>query len=307
MNLQELTDSLSEHLPSVLRWAGAIAKRLRQFDISVGGKISGSANTDALTLADLTVQELIVAALRDRSPLFCQCRLEAEESTGDIDRFAADGEYTISIDPIDGTLQYRDKTGNGYACMMLVRSQETVHYSLIYLPETGPQGTWVQAVGDRIVCVEDDLERSAEEVLRTATPVDPQQRPQSKKIYMIGFQQEDPAKAQLVTDAGLEGHTAQTMPGSIFELFARGEYGGSLIHSPNVYDFPATLQMARILGGDAWWVHNREPVNFHELWTDDRADMLRLPGIIACSDNRQTLETLCEVARDWDPVRYRDE
>lgn len=307
MKLQELTDALSEHLPSVLRWGGAIAKRLRQFDISVGGKVSGSANTDALTLADLTVQELIVAALRDRSPLFRQCRLEAEESTGDIDRFAADGEYTISIDPIDGTLQYRDKTGNGYACMMLVRSQDTVHYSLIYLPEFGPQGTWVQAVGDRILCVADDPERPAEEVLQTATPIDPQQRPQSKKIYMIGFLQDDPAKAEAVTAAGLEGHTAQTMPGSIFELFARGEFGGSLIHSPNVYDFPATLQMARILGGDAWWVHNREPVHFNELWTDDRADMLRLPGIIACSDNRQTLETLCDVARDWDPVRYRDE
>ena len=108
----------------------------------------------------------------------------------------------------------------------------------------------------------------------------------------------------MVTDAGLEGHTSETMPGSIYELLAAGDYGGSLIHSPNIYDFPVSLHIARILGGDAVWVHNREPVHFHELWNDDRADMLRLPGIVACAVNRQTLETLCDLAVDWNPVRY---
>ena len=70
--------------------------------------------------------------------------------------------------------------------------------------------------------------------------------------------------------------------------------------------FPVSLQLARIQGGDALWVHNREPVHFRETWNDDRADMLRLPGIVACSDNRDVLETLCELARDWNPERYAD-
>jgi 3'(2'), 5'-bisphosphate nucleotidase len=95
------------------------------------------------------------------------------------------------------------------------------------------------------------------------------------------------------------------MPGCMFELFARGTFGGTLIHTPNVYDFPVTLHLARILGGEALWVHNRAPVNFQDLWVDERADMLRLPGIVACSANRETLETLCALAKDWDPVRYR--
>ena len=53
-------------------------------------------------------------------------------------------------------------------------------------------------------------------------------------------------------------------------------------------------------------VHNGRPVHFRELWMDDRANMLRLPGIVACSANRATLATLCQLARDWNPQRYED-
>tara|TARA_B100000809_G_scaffold67151_1_gene64062 strand:- start:227 stop:517 length:291 start_codon:yes stop_codon:yes gene_type:complete len=96
------------------------------------------------------------------------------------------------------------------------------------------------------------------------------------------------------------------MPGSIYPLLADGRFGGSLIHSPNIYDFPVSLQIARILGGDAVWVHDGRSVDFDDLWMDQRADMLRLPGIVACSANHQTLETLVELARDWSRERYAD-
>jgi len=190
--------------------------------------------------------------------------------------------------------------------MLLLRSRETVHYSLVFIPEKGKRGTWVEAVGNRIVCGDDDPSRPAADVLRALTPIDPAMRPDSRRIYLIGFQRHDRRKAELVTAAGLEGFVADDTPGSIYELLARGEFGGSLIHSPNVYDFPASLQIARILGGDAVWVHNGQSVHFGELWNDDRADMLRLPGIVACSANRKTLATLCQVARDWNPVRYAE-
>ncbi len=306
MQLEELTAALSEEMPAVLRWCGAVAKRLRQFDIAVSGKTSGSSNTDALTLADLSVQELLVAALRDLNPLFRQCRLEAEESTGDLEKFASQSEYTIALDPIDGTKQYRDKTGNGWAVMLNLRTPEEVKYSLVFIPETGPNGTWVEAVGQRIVVGEDDPNRAAAEVLKSLPAIAPASRGHGKKIYVIGFQDRDRQKADLVAQAGLEGRLSEDMPGSIFELFARGEYAGSLIHSPNVYDFPVSSQIARILGGDAVWVHNRQPVHFRDLWLDDRADMLRMPGIVACSDDREILNTLCDLAKDWNPNRYQD-
>lgn len=307
MQRDELIAALSTEMPAVLRWCGAVAKRLRQFNISVSGKTSGSSNTDALTLADLSVQELLVAALRDLSPLFRQCRLEAEESTGDLEKFATESEYTIALDPIDGTKQYRDNTGDGWAVMLNLRTDDAVQYSLVFIPETGPNGTWVEVAGDdRIAVGEDDPNRPAAEVVQSLPTIQAGDRKESKKIYLIGFLDEDRAKADLVTQAGLDGKLAEDMPGSIFELFARGDYAGSLIHSPNVYDFPVTSHIARILGGDAQWVHNRESLHFRELWTDDRADMLRLPGILACSHDKDILKTLCEVAKDWNPNRYHD-
>jgi 3'(2'), 5'-bisphosphate nucleotidase len=104
----------------------------------------------------------------------------------------------------------------------------------------------------------------------------------------------------------LQGRTSDEMPGSIYPLMATGEYAGSLIHSPNIYDFPVSMHLARVRGGDALWVHNREPVHYRELWMDTRAGMLRYPGIVACSEDREVLNSLCELAKDWSPVRYED-
>ncbi len=299
--------ALATHMPAVMRWAGAVARRLRGFNIGLTGKTSGSALTDALTLADLTLQELLIAALRDCDPIFRTCQIEAEETTGDLGRFPEKSDLVISLDPIDGTKQYRDKTGNGYAVMLHLRSKDTVHYSLVFVPEKGEHGWWVEAHGDRIVCGPDDPARQARDVLQSLTPITTATRPDSRQIYLIGFQQRDVAAAQAVSTAGLVGVAPDDMPGSIYELLARGEFGGSLIHSPNVYDFPVSLHLARILGGDAVWVHNGEPVSFRETWLDDRADMLRLPGIVACSANRETLSTLCRVAKDWNGERYHSQ
>ena len=73
--LSEITRALSDHCPDILRWCGAIARKLRQFNVAIDGKSSGSSNTDALTLADLTVQDLAVAAMRDRSKILQSCEV----------------------------------------------------------------------------------------------------------------------------------------------------------------------------------------------------------------------------------------
>ena len=306
MSREPVISALRQHAPPLMRWAGAIAKRLRQFNIALTGKHSGNANTDALTLADLTVQELLVAGLRDADPVLRTCRIEAEETTGDLEAFAKESSLVISLDPIDGTKQFRDHTGNGYAVMLHLRDRSTVHYSLVYVPETGPQGTWVEAFDGVVKCGSDDFSKSANQVLNSLPNITPATRPDSPSMYLIGFQKRDVECARAVTGAGLKGFAPDEMPGSIYPLLATGEFGGSLIHSPNIYDFPVSLHIARVLGGDAWWVHNQQPVNFDEMWMDDRADMLRLPGIVACAVNRASLKTLCDLAKDWNPVRYVD-
>ncbi len=306
MDLKKLTDALTTHMPPIMRWAGTVARRIRKFDIAVDAKSSGSANTDALTIADLSVQELIVACLRDTDPIFRQCRLQGEESTGDFERFATEAPYSIVIDPIDGTKGYRDREGCAYSVMLSLQTPDSVEYSLVYIPEQGENGSWVFACGDIVATGPDDPSRPAADVVRTLAPIVPSERGSSKKIYLIGYQKQDAEKAQLVTDAGLEGVLAADMGGCHYWTFARGEFTGSLIHSPNIYDFPVGMHIARILGGDALWVHNEQPVHLRETWLDERADMERLPGIVACSADRTVLKTLCELARDWNPVRYHD-
>lgn len=303
----ELIEPLRRHAPSLLRWSGAIAKQLRRFNVAVEGKSSGSANTDALTLADLTVQELVLSGLRDADPVFRRCRVEAEESNGDLAAFAGESPCVLALDPIDGTRTFRDHTGDGYAVMLHLRTVSEMLYSLVFLPEMGPSGTWVQAYGSTIQCGPDDPRRPAAEVLESMPPLDRARRQTgSPKIYMIGFQQRDRERAQAVTEAGLEGVAPDDMPGSIYPLLCSGEFGGSLIHSPNVYDFPVSMHLARILGGDAVWVKDGRGVDFTETWLDDRADMLRLRGIVACAVDPKVISTLCDVARDWNPNRYTE-
>lgn len=301
-----VTTALSVHMPKIMRWCGGIARLLRQHQISLAGKASGSAGTDALTLADLTLQELLVAALRDSDPIFRHCRIDAEETTGDLSAFPNHAPLTIGIDPIDGTRKYRDHAGNGYSIMLHLRTESAVVYSLVFIPEQGAAGWWVEATGDRIVSGPDDPRRPAEDVLRSLPALDLPARSASKTFYVNGFRDKDVEAARRVSERGLHGLTSDQLPGCPYELMARGELAGALLHSPNVYDFPVILQMTQILGGQCVFIETGEPVHFRDLWLDPMARMLRLRGIVACSSAVEDLQVLCDLARNWPPDRYQD-
>ncbi len=312
MDIPRIVAALQQALPSVVRWSGAVAARMRQFNIAVDGKHSGNANTDALTLADLSVQELLVAALRDADPILRTCRVEGEETTGDMALFDSQSRLAIAIDPIDGTKQYRDKTGNGYSIIVHVHDDSTPHYSLVFAPEMGPTGTWVEVTQNRIVCGPDDPSRTARQVLDSMPDCSGRLDELGPGIYLIGFQNRDSQRAKEVSELkvhgrSLKGQTSDEMKGSIYPLMTTGEYAGSLIHSPNIYDFPVSMHIARVRGGDAVWVHNRQPVHYRELWMDTRAGMLRYPGIVACSEDAAVIDELCKLSRDWSQVRYEAE
>jgi 3'(2'), 5'-bisphosphate nucleotidase len=302
--VSELIGLLAAELPRAVRWAGALARQLRRHDIALGGKHSGSADTDALTLADLAVQELLVAALRDMGPSVRGCRIEAEESTGDLGRFAAESEWVLAIDPVDGTREYRDRIGHRYAVMLHARTAETIHYSLVFLPEEGADGTWLEVRGGRIVLGPDDPMRPARAVLDTLTPVAPAAPQASRRILVSGFLGREAERARAVSATGLDGVLGGATPGSLYPLMASGYLTGALFHTPNVYDFPVCMHVTRALGGDAVWVHDGTPANFRSTWRDERANMLRLPGIVACASDRRVIPTLVDVARHWSAERY---
>ena len=302
----DVIDALRRRMPAAVRMAGAVACELRKHNVAVTGKESGNANTDALTLADLSLQAMLVTALRDCGEPVTSCRIEAEEETGPLDAFAANADLTIALDPIDGTRQFRDRTGNGWSVMLHLRTATRVVYSLVYLPQAGRFGQWVELAGEEVVVCDEDPTRPAEAVLAAAPRVTEANRKSGRGCYIIGFQKLDEPRAALLTDHGFEGYGPQQMPSSVYPLMAAGDFCGSLIHTPNVYDFPVSLQIAERFGGGACRVDTREPVNFTDTWLDEKSGMLRLHGIIACADNPADLDTLCAIGKDWNPRRYSE-
>jgi 3'(2'), 5'-bisphosphate nucleotidase len=300
-----IINSLALHMPAVLRWAGAIARQLRGYDIALSGKHSGSAATDALTIADLSLQELIVAALRDCDPVFRQCRIDAEETTGDLARFPVDADLTIGIDPIDGTQRYRDRSGSAYSVMLHLRSKSDVLYSLVFQPEYGAHGSWIEVRDDRIVAGSDDPSRPAAEVVRSLPQAKAGPAPAAPRIFVAGFREAQSDVVRRVTQLGIDAEGSSSAAQTGYQRIAAGEVSGALFHSPNVYDFPVMMHLLRILGGGAVRVHDGKPVDFHGVWRDERANLLRLPGIVAASVDAGMLGRLVELARDWNPVRYR--
>lgn len=294
--------ALAVHLPSVLRWSGSLARLLRPYPIGLAGKGTGSATTDALTLADLGVQDLILNALRDTDPIFRHCRVEAEESVGDLAAFARESPLTIGIDPIDGTRKYRDQDGHGYSVMMHLRSVDAVLYSLVAIPHQGPHGAWVEVSGDQVRTGLDDPMRPAGDVIRSL-PVAEKGAP-SRTIYVNGFQSLNDQAVAAVDSIGLRALPSEKIAGCILEAIARGELAGALVHSPNVYDFPILLHLIQAFGGRAVFVQDGRAVDFRDTWVDARAHMRRLPGIVACCVDREMLGDLCALARDWNPDRY---
>lgn len=296
--------ALSVHLPNVLRWGGSLARLLRRHSIGLNGKGTGSATTDALTLADLSVQELILGALRDCDPVFRHCRIDAEESTVTLNAFPAEAPLTIGIDPIDGTRKYRDHDGDGYAILVHLRTRDRVLYSLVLIPESGPSGTWIEASDRGIVMGSDDLARSAGDVVRSLPRLVSVAAGSATAVYVNGFQQRSRAVTEVLAARGVKGLVSEQIPGCPMELVCQGELGGALVHSPNVYDFPILLHLIRSLGGDARFVASGSPVDFEDIWIDDRAKMRRLSGVIAAAIDPGLLDTLCTTARDWTFDRY---
>jgi 3'(2'), 5'-bisphosphate nucleotidase len=235
--------------------------------------------------------------------VFRQCRIEAEESTGDLEAFNATGTLTIALDPIDGTQKFRDRTDDGYGVLLHLRHATDVVYSLAFFPEIGSDGTWVQVYGDTVHCGADQPRQPASAVLATLPRMAVRIPSSLPQIYVAGFRHEDQLKAQAVTQTGLQGVPREAVASSIFPLLATGDFAGALFQAPNVYDFPIALHITRSLGGDAVWVHNNAPVHFRDTWLDAEVDMVRLPGIVACAVDRATLHTLVTLARDWKPRR----
>lgn len=297
MNPTHLIQTLAARLPDVVRWCGALARQLRKHDVAVEGKGSGYAPTDALTLADLGIQEILVDALRDFGPEFHQCRLELEESTGDTAAFATESPLTIAIDPIDGTKHFRDGTSDGYGIIISLRRSDSSLYSLGYFPEQGRVGEWVEVNGGRIIHALEDTSMPARRVLDAAETLAADAVARSNAVWVTGYRTDPDLVAKHLTQEGFKTVMSDGRSEHICTELVKGRIDGMLMNRPGVYDAPMWMHVVTALGGSECWAHNGERVDFRDSWYDEGSKGLRLSGAIACARDQGQLARIVAVAK----------
>lgn len=114
-----------------LRQAASIARSLEGRVANRPKAGEASAIKAALTIADTAAQEALLIPLLERFP---QLRLEAEEDTPSVSRFAASSDALVVIDPIDGTLRFYLEAQGPYAVMIGLAIAGRYEASLVALP-----------------------------------------------------------------------------------------------------------------------------------------------------------------------------
>ena len=160
--------------------------------------------------------------------------------------------------------------------MLHLRSPDSIAYSLVYLPEEGVDGTWVEASPQGIVVGPDDHARPRARRARRAAAGGAGPPAGQPRILVSGFRNGVVERAREITATGMEGVLGGETGGSLFPLLARGDLGGAVYHTPNVYDFPVCVHLARRLGGDAVWAHDGVR------WTSARCGATSDPACSAC-------------------------
>jgi fructose-1,6-bisphosphatase/inositol monophosphatase family enzyme len=112
--------------------AGAVAQHLQGHVPNVGKQGSGTPESDALSLADLATQDVLLLRLAES---FAGIAVDAEEDTPVVQRFARATPHgaLIVLDPIDGSLNYLDGSPD-YAVMGSLIEHDRYVASVVHFP-----------------------------------------------------------------------------------------------------------------------------------------------------------------------------
>ena len=116
-------------------WQAMAAVRLLEGRVANRPKADANSPAKAaLTDADCVSQEILLTALRAHFP---EVEIDAEEETAAAARFASNrSDYTVVIDPIDGTLRYLRQDGL-YAILVGLEHRGRAEGALVGLPQLG--------------------------------------------------------------------------------------------------------------------------------------------------------------------------
>jgi fructose-1,6-bisphosphatase/inositol monophosphatase family enzyme len=130
-----------------LRQAASIARAL-EGRVAKGQKDGeATAIKAAVTVADTASQEALLVPLLEHFP---HVRLEAEEDTPTVERFAESSEALVVVDPIDGTLRFYLERFGPYAVMIGMAIHGRYEAGLVALPREGIYLDAVRGGGARV-------------------------------------------------------------------------------------------------------------------------------------------------------------
>jgi fructose-1,6-bisphosphatase/inositol monophosphatase family enzyme len=191
---------------------------------------TGNPAVDIVTEADLATQEAILKAFRS-TPLI-GCRLLAEEDTESVQAFAAESDFYLALDPIDGTAVYA-RGGEHFSTIVSLHDGNDFLYMFIHFP------AWDWTL---------KMARGKYVALGTTPKLPVLADSENAIIYWSGSPERNLAKDILlnVEANGLKFRRMSSFSkvvGSI-ELFAAGKVAGVYYENMNVYDGCAEYAIA---------------------------------------------------------------
>ena len=117
-----------------VREAATLSRELEGRVANQPKDLEENAAKQALTEADLRVQEVLLDALAEHFPAVT---MAAEEDTPGVARFPAEGDAQVVIDPIDGTLHSYLEARGPYALMLGLVVQGRYEAGFVALPREG--------------------------------------------------------------------------------------------------------------------------------------------------------------------------
>ena len=111
--------------------AGKLAQKMQKGVERHDKYATGDAVVDIVTAADLKVQEFLLEAMAKTD--LVKCHLMAEENTETAQKFNNEGEYYLTLDPIDGTANYA-AGGHDFCVIVSLHNGKELLYTFIHFP-----------------------------------------------------------------------------------------------------------------------------------------------------------------------------
>ena len=229
MNPESLVECLEGLEPAFVR-ASQSALRMQKGVQSFNKLQTGNPAIDIVTEADLATQEAILEAMR--STALTGCRLLAEEDTESVKAFAAESNFYLGLDPIDGTAVYA-RGAQHFSTIVSLHDGENFLYMFIHFPAWN----WTLKVA-----------RGQYAALGTTPKLPVLNDAENTIVYWSGSPERN-IPAEILSTLETKGIRVRRMSsfakgvGSI-ELFATGKIAGVYYENMNVYDGCAEYAIA---------------------------------------------------------------